>query len=50
MGIDTSSYGKEVADVISKSDALMEKVKPDALVILGDTYVDYQLCLLLIEE
>ena len=38
MGIDTSSYGKEVADVISKSDALMEKVKPDALVILGDTY------------
>lgn len=38
MGIDTSSYGKEVADVISKSDELMERVKPDALVILGDTY------------
>lgn len=38
MEIDTSSYGKEVADVISKSDILMEKVKPDALVILGDTY------------
>lgn len=38
MGIDTSSYGKEVADVILKSDELMDKVKPDALVVLGDTY------------
>ena len=38
LGIDTSSYGREVADVISKSDALMEEVKPDALLILGDTY------------
>jgi UDP-N-acetylglucosamine 2-epimerase (non-hydrolysing) len=38
LGIDTSSYGREVADVIMKSDALMEKVKPDALLILGDTY------------
>lgn len=38
LGIDTSSYAKEVADVILKSDALFEKVKPDALVILGDTY------------
>lgn len=38
LGIDTSSYGKEVADVILKSDELMEKVKPDALLILGDTY------------
>lgn len=38
LGIDTSSYGKEVADVIRKSDDLMEKVKPDALLILGDTY------------
>jgi UDP-N-acetylglucosamine 2-epimerase (non-hydrolysing) len=38
LGIDTSSYGREVADVIYKSDALMEKVKPDALLILGDTY------------
>ena len=38
MDIDTSSYGIEVADVISKSDELMEKVKPDALVVLGDTY------------
>lgn len=38
MVIDTSSYGKEVADVIAKSDELMEKVQPDALLILGDTY------------
>ena len=38
LGIDVSSYGKEVADVIRKSDELMGKVKPDALLILGDTY------------
>lgn len=38
LQIDTSSYGREVADVIMKSDALMEKVKPDALLILGDTF------------
>jgi UDP-N-acetylglucosamine 2-epimerase (non-hydrolysing) len=38
LQIDTSSYGREVADVIAKSDELMGKVKPDALVILGDTY------------
>lgn len=38
MEIDTSSYGKEVADVIAKSDELFELEKPDALLILGDTY------------
>ena len=38
LGIDTSSYGAEVADVIKKSDELMNKVKPGALLILGDTY------------
>lgn len=38
LDIDTSSYGREVADVVAKSDALMEKIKPDALLILGDTY------------
>jgi len=38
LGIDTSNYGVEVADVIKKSDELMGKVKPDALLILGDTY------------
>ncbi len=38
LNIDTSGYGPEVADVIRKSDELMEKVKPDALLILGDTF------------
>lgn len=38
MNIDTSSYGKEVADVVRKSDELMEKEKPDALLVLGDTF------------
>jgi UDP-N-acetylglucosamine 2-epimerase (non-hydrolysing) len=38
LGIDTSSYGTEVADIIKKSDELMKKIKPDALLILGDTY------------
>ena len=38
LDIDTSSYANEVADVIKKTDEVMEKVKPDAIVILGDTY------------
>lgn len=38
LQIDTSSYGREVADVVRKSDELFEKVKPDALIVLGDTY------------
>jgi len=38
LQIDTSSYGREVADVIRKSDELFEKIKPDALIVLGDTY------------
>ena len=38
LAIDTSSYGKEVADVIYKSDELFKKIKPDALLVLGDTY------------
>jgi len=38
LKIDTSSYGIEVSDVIRKSDELFTKVKPDALIILGDTY------------
>lgn len=38
LDIDTSSYGREVADIIAKSDELMELVKPDALIVLGDTY------------
>lgn len=38
LNIDTSGYGPEVADVIRKSDELLQRVKPDALLILGDTY------------
>ncbi len=38
LGIDVSSYSDEVASVIKKTDEVMEKVKPDALLILGDTY------------
>jgi UDP-N-acetylglucosamine 2-epimerase (non-hydrolysing) len=38
LQIDTFSYGREVSDVIRKSDELFEKVKPDALIVLGDTY------------
>lgn len=38
LNIDTSSYGREVADVIVKSDQLFADVEPDALLILGDTY------------
>ncbi len=38
LKIDTTSYGREVADVIKKSDELFDKVKPDALIVLGDTY------------
>jgi UDP-N-acetylglucosamine 2-epimerase (non-hydrolysing) len=38
LGITTKSYGEEVADVIIKSEELFKKIKPDALLILGDTY------------
>ena len=38
LNIDTSSYGKEVSDIVRKSDELFEKVKPDALIVLGDTH------------
>jgi len=38
LNINTSSYGLEVSDVIKKSDELFQKVKPDTLVVLGDTY------------
>ncbi len=38
LAIDTTNYGIEVSDVIRESDQLFRKVKPDALIILGDTY------------
>jgi UDP-N-acetylglucosamine 2-epimerase (non-hydrolysing) len=38
LNIDTSGYGKEVADVILRSEEVMAKTNPDALLVLGDTY------------
>lgn len=38
LNIDTSGYGIEVSDVILKSEELMKKIRPDALLVLGDTY------------
>jgi UDP-N-acetylglucosamine 2-epimerase (non-hydrolysing) len=38
LQIDTSSYGREVADVILQTDELLARVRPDALLVLGDTY------------
>ena len=38
LAIDTSSYGREVADVIRQTDELLGRLKPDALLILGDTF------------
>ena len=38
LNINTSGYGREVADVILKSEEIMVKTKPDALLVLGDTY------------
>ena len=38
LNIDTSGYGREVADVILKSEEIIKNVRPDALLVLGDTY------------
>ena len=38
LDIDTSSYGREAADVIAKAEELLLSVRPDALLILGDTH------------
>ena len=38
LNISTDSYSREVSDVIKQTDEVMEKVRPDALLILGDTY------------
>ena len=38
LAIDTSSYGSEVADVIRRTDELFGQVRPDALLVLGDTF------------
>jgi UDP-N-acetyl-L-fucosamine synthase len=37
LNVDTSSLGASVGDIIRKSEEVMKKEKPDALVVLGDT-------------
>lgn len=38
LEINVSSYGKEISDIIEKSDKLFERIKPDVLIVLGDTH------------
>jgi len=38
LSIDTSNPARETADVIVQADGLFQKEKPDALLLLGDTY------------
>lgn len=37
LGVDTTSLGSVMADTIRKSEAVFEEVRPDAVLILGDT-------------
>jgi len=37
LSVDTSSLGRAIGDIIAKSEPVMIKEKPDALLILGDT-------------
>jgi UDP-N-acetylglucosamine 2-epimerase len=37
LGIDTSTLGNAVGDIIRKSEEVLNKEKPDALLVLGDT-------------
>jgi len=37
LQVDTSSLGKVIGETISKSEAILQKEKPDAVLILGDT-------------
>src|SRR5512137_1134104 len=37
LGIDTTSLGAAVGDIIRKSEEVLRKEKPDALLVLGDT-------------
>ena len=38
LDITTNNYAEEISDIIKKTDQVFEKVKPEALVILGDTF------------
>jgi len=37
MGIDTSSLGAAIGDILKKSEEILQLEKPDALLVLGDT-------------
>ncbi len=37
MGVDTSSFANQIGEILSKSEALFLKHRPDRLLILGDT-------------
>jgi len=37
LNVDTTSLGSAVGDIISKSEEVLKKEKPDALLVLGDT-------------
>jgi UDP-N-acetylglucosamine 2-epimerase len=37
MGIDTSSLGSAIGDIFKKTEEILRKEKPDALLVLGDT-------------
>ena len=37
LDIDTSSLGAAVGDILKKSEEVLQKEKPDALLVLGDT-------------
>ena len=37
LGIETTSFGAQVGQILSRIDELLERVRPDRLLILGDT-------------
>jgi UDP-N-acetylglucosamine 2-epimerase (non-hydrolysing) len=37
LGVQSSSFGEQAGQILTKTDALLDQVKPDRLLILGDT-------------
>ena len=37
LGVQSSSFGEQAGQILTKTDALLDRVKPDRLLILGDT-------------
>lgn len=37
LGVDTSSLGKVLGDVLARTEEILDEVQPDALLVLGDT-------------